>query len=174
MKAVGTSVTTLNLEFLITDILEEQRNLASTTSKRTFVHRANRSSRDPIRQNKGPKRTENFKPPNRRKRPDRGSNHNTHPKDDEKTSKDVETEPESDLDPELKSFICVIQNFDLDDNKSSCFISFMSSKDNAKNSETKGGYLTAFNKSKKTTETVTEQIGFAVVRHWNHRSYCQQ
>ena len=137
-------------------------------------YRANKPSKDSTRQNKGFKRIKSFKSSNRHRKPDRSSSYNMHFKEDEEVFKDVETEPESDLDPELKSFICVIQNFDLDDNKSSCFISFMSSKDNAKNSETKGGYLTAFNKSKKTTETVTEQIGFAVVRHWNHRSYCQQ
>ena len=33
MKAIGASVTALNLEFLMADILEEQRNLAFTTSK---------------------------------------------------------------------------------------------------------------------------------------------
>src|SRR6266699_3983334 len=149
MRTIKTSVTTLNLKFLITDILEEQKNPASTTSKRTYVHRANRPSKDPTRQNKGPKRTESSKPPNHRKKPDRGSSYNTYLEDDEKASKDAETEPESDPNPELESFTCVIWNFNLDDNKSSCSIGSTSSKDSVEDSETKGGYLTAFNKSKK-------------------------
>src|SRR6266566_1123168 len=149
MKAIKASVTTLNLEFLMADILKEQRNPTSTTSKRTFVHRANRPSKNPTRQNKGPKRTKNSRPPNRRRRPNRGSNHNTHPKDNEKASKDAETEPESDPDPELESFTCIIRNFDLDNSKSSCSIGFTSSKDNAEDSETESSYLAVFNKSKR-------------------------
>ena len=66
MRAIGVLVTALNLEFLIADILEEQRNPTSITSKRTYVHRANRPPRDPTRQNKGPKRIESFRPSNRR------------------------------------------------------------------------------------------------------------
>ncbi len=131
------------------DILEEQRNPTFTTSKRTFVHRANRLFRDPTRQNKGPKCIESSRPFNRCKRLDRGSNHNTHPEDDEEVFKDVETELKSDLEFELKSFICVIRNFDLDDNKSSCSIGSTSSKDSVEDFETEGGYLAAFNKSKR-------------------------
>src|SRR6266699_1563537 len=149
MKAIKTSIIILNLKFLIADILKEQRNPTSTTSKRTFVHRANRPFKDPTRQNKGSKRTESSRPPNRRKRPDRGSNHNTHPEDDEEASKNAETELESDLDPELKSFTYIIRNFDLDNSKSNCSIGSTNSKDNAKNSEIEGGYLAAFNKSKR-------------------------
>src|SRR6266566_1519120 len=118
MKVIGASVTALNLEFFIPDILEEQRNPASTTFKRTFVHRANRPSRDPTRQNKDPKRIERFRPSNRRRRPNKGSSYNTYFEDDEEASKDTETELESDPKPELKSFTCVIWNFDLDDSKS--------------------------------------------------------
>ncbi len=143
------SVTALNLKFFIADILEEQRNPTSITFKRTFVHRVNKSSRDPICQNKNLKRTESFRPFNRRRRPDRGSNYNTYPKDDEEAFKNVETEPESNLNPKLESFIYIIRNFDLDDSKSSCFISSTSSKDSAEDSETEDGYLTAFNKSKR-------------------------
>src|SRR6266699_4753483 len=149
MRTIKTSVTTLNLKFLIADILKEQRNPTSTTSKRSFVHRANRPFKDPTRQNKGSKRTESSRPPNRRKRPDRGSNHNTHPEDDEEASKNAETEPESDPEPKLESFTCVIRNFDLDDSKSSCSIGSTSSKDSAEDSETEGGYLAAFNKSQR-------------------------
>src|SRR6266566_4033007 len=53
MRAIGVLVTTLNLEFLIADILEEQKNPTSITSKRTFVHKANRPSKDSTCQNKG-------------------------------------------------------------------------------------------------------------------------
>ncbi len=129
--------------------MEEQRNPASTTSKRTFVYKANRLSKDPICQNKGLKRIENSRPSNRRKRPDKSSNHNMHPENDEEASKDVETKLESDLNLELESFIYIIRNFDLDNSKSSCSISSTNSKDNAKDSKTKGGYLAAFNKSKR-------------------------
>ncbi len=132
------------------DILEKQRNPASTTSKRTYVYRANRTPKDPTCQNKGPKRNESFRPSNRRRKPNRGSSHNTlFENDDDEASKDVETELESDPDPELESFTCVIRNFDLDDSKSSCFTSSLSSNNNAEDSETKGGYFAAFNKSKK-------------------------
>jgi len=143
------SVTALNLEFLIVDILKEQKNPASTTFKRTFVYKANRPSKDFTHQNKGFKRIESFKPPNRRKRPNRGFNYNTHFEDDEKTFKNAETKPESNLKLELKSFTSVIQNFDLDDNKSSCSISSTSFKDNVEDFETKNGYLAAFNKLKR-------------------------
>ena len=68
---------------------------------------------------------------------------------DDKTFKNVEIELESDLDPKLESFTYVIRNFDLDDSKSSCFISSLNSKNNVENFKTKGSYLTAFNKSKK-------------------------
>ena len=72
-----------------------------------------------------------------------------HPENDEEASKDVETKLESDLNLELESFIYIIRNFDLDNSKSSCSISSTNSKDNAKDSKTKGGYLAAFNKSKR-------------------------
>ena len=61
----------------------------------------------------------------------------------------MKTELESDLDLELESFTYVIRNFDLDDNKSNYFIGSLSSRNNVEDSETKGGYLTAFNRSKK-------------------------
>src|SRR6266699_5121374 len=123
MKAIKASVITLNLKFLIADILEEQRNPTSTTSKRTYVHKANRTPKDPIYQNKSFKCIESFKPSNRRRRQDRSFNHNTLFKDDDnKAFKNAETEPESDPDPKLKSFIYIIKNFDLNDNKSSCSI----------------------------------------------------
>ena len=98
MRAIGASVTDLNLEFLMTDILEEQRNPVSTTSKRTYVYRANRTPKDLIRQSKGLKRIESSRPFNRRRRPNRGSNHNTFPEnDDNEVFKDVETKFKSDL-----------------------------------------------------------------------------
>ena len=112
-------------------------------------YRVNRPSKDPTRQNKGSKHTESSRPLNRRKRPDRGFNHNMYLEDDEEASKDVETEPESDLNLELESFIYIIRNFDLDDSKSSCSIGSTSSKDSVEDSETEGGYLAAFNKSKR-------------------------
>ena len=108
MRVVGASVTALNLEFLIADILEKQKNPASTISKRTFVYRANKPSKDPIRQNKGFKCIESFRPFNRRRRLDRGFSYNTYSEDDKEAFKNVETEPESDLDLELESFICII------------------------------------------------------------------
>ncbi len=68
---------------------------------------------------------------------------------DNKTFKNIETKFESDLDLELKSFIYVIRNFDLNKNKSSCFIRFLNSRNNVKDSEIEDGYLIVFNKSKK-------------------------
>jgi len=132
------------------DILEEQRNPASTTSKRTYVHRANRMPKDLTHQNKGFKHTESFKLSNRRRRPDRGSNYNTLPKDDnDEAFKDAETKLKSDPNPKLESFTCIIKNFDLNDSKSNCSTSFLNSNNNAEDSEIEGGYLTVFNKSKK-------------------------
>ncbi len=150
MKVIEASITALNLEFFIADILEKQRNPASTTFKRTYVHRANRTPKDLIRQSKGPKRTKSFRPSNRRRKPNRGSSYNTFFKDDDdKTFKDAETKLESNLNFELESFIYIIKNFDLDDSKSSCSTSSLSSNNSVENSEIKGGYLATFNKSKK-------------------------
>ncbi len=149
MRVVEALVIALNLEFLMADILEEQRNPASTISKRTFVYKANKPSRDSICQNKGFKRIESSRPFNRCKKLDRGFSYNTHPEDDEEASKDVEIELESDLDPELKSFTYVIWNFDLDDSKSSCSIGSTNFKDSVEDFETEGGYLAVFNKSKR-------------------------
>ncbi len=112
-------------------------------------YRANRSFKDSTRQNKSPKRIESFRSSNRRRKPDRGSSHNTHLKEDEEASKNVEIKPESDLNLELESFIYVIRNFDLDDSKSSCSLSFLNFRNNVEDFETEGGYLTAFNRSKK-------------------------
>ena len=142
-------MTALNLEFLIADILKEQRNSTSTTFKKMVFYRVNKLSKDTIYQNKGFKYIESFRPFNRRKRPDKGSNYNTHLEKDEEVFKDVETELKSDLNLELESFTCVIKNFDLDDNKSSCFISFLSFRNSVEDFETEDGYLAAFNKSKK-------------------------
>jgi len=64
-----------------------------------------------------------------------------------------------------------MEDFDLDDNKSSCFISFWSFKDSVKsveNAEIEGGYFAVFNKVEKTIETVIQQIGFAVIRYRYH------
>src|SRR6266566_1766409 len=150
MRAIGTSVTALNLKFLIADILEEQRNPASITSKRTYVHKANRTPRDPTRQNKGSKRIENSRPSNRRRRPDKGSNYNTFfEDDDDKAFKDVKTKLKSNPNLELKSFIYIIKNFDLNDSKSSCSIGSLSFNNSVEDFEIEGGYLVAFNKSKK-------------------------
>ncbi len=112
-------------------------------------YRANWPSKDPTHQNKGLKHTESSKPSNSRKKPDRGSNYNTHPKEDEKAFKNIETKFKSDLDPELESFINVIKNFDLDNNKSNCSISSLNSRNSTEDSETKGSYLAVFNRSKK-------------------------
>ena len=157
MRAVGATVTALNLEFLMADILEEQRNPASTTSKK-MVHRAKRSfqkpSKDPKRQNRGFKDTESskrFESSRRssyngqgRRKYDKGSNHHAVPEGSETESEtELETEPE----PKLESFACVIGEFDLDDSKSNCS-SNSSGPDNAEDSEIEGGYLVAFNKSK--------------------------
>src|SRR6266699_5635419 len=122
MRTIRVSITALNLKFLIADILEKQRNPASTTSKRTYIHRTNRTPKDLIRQSKSFKRIESSKPSNRRRRPNKGSNYNILSKDDDdEIFKNVKTELESDLNPKLKSFTCIIKNFDLNDNKSSCF-----------------------------------------------------
>ena len=158
MKVIRATVTTLNLEFLIADILKEQRNPASTTFKKMASYRANKPFKDPIHQNKGSKRIESSKPSNCRRKPDRGSNHNTHPEEDEEASKDVETEPESDPNLELESFTCVIRNFDLDDSKSSCFIGSLSSNNNVEDFKTKGGYFTTFNKFKKSLKRSSNRL----------------
>ncbi len=106
--------------------------------------------KDPTHQSKGFKRIENSKPSNRRRRPNKGSNHNTlFEDDDNKTFKDVEIEPESNLNFKLESFICVIKNFDLDDNKSNCSIGFLNFRNNVEDFEIKDGYLAAFNRLKK-------------------------
>src|SRR6266699_1621085 len=110
IKAIEASVTALNLKFLMADILEEQRNPASTTSKRTYVYRVNKPPRDPTYQNKNPKRIESFKPSNRRWRSDRGLSYYMHLEDDEEGFKDVEIEFESEF--ELQSFIYVMGDFD--------------------------------------------------------------
>ncbi len=112
-------------------------------------YKANRPFRDFICQNKSFKCIESFRLFNRRRKPDRGSNYNMYFEEDEKVFKDVEIEFESDLDLELESFTYIIKNFDLDDSKSSCFIGFLSSRNNVENSEIEGGYLVAFNRSKK-------------------------
>jgi len=147
MKIIKVSITALNLKFLITDILKEQRNPASTTSKRTYVHKANRTLRDSTRQNKGFKRTESFKLSNRCRRLNKSSNYNTLFEDnDDETFKNVKTKPESNLNPELKSFIYIIKNFDLNDSKSNYSIGSLNSNNNIKDFKTKGSYLIAFNK----------------------------
>ena len=149
MRIIRATVTALNFEFLMADILKEQRNPAFTTFKKMASYRANRPFKDLTYQNKGLKRIESPKPSNRRRKPDKGSNYNIHLEEDEEASKDVETELESDLDLELESFIYIIKNFDLDDSKSSCFINSLSFRNNVEDSETESGYLAAFNKSKK-------------------------
>ncbi len=150
MKTIEVSITTLNLKFLITDILKEQKNPTSTISKRIYVYKANRTLKDPTCQSKGFKYTESSKPSNRRRKPNRGSNYNTFFKNnDDKVFKNVKTEFKSDPNLELKSFTYIIKNFDLNNNKSNCFTNSLNSNNNAKDSETKGSYLTAFNKSKK-------------------------
>ncbi len=130
--------------------MEEQRNPTSTTSKRTYIHRANRTPRDLTCQSKGFKHIKNFKPSNRRRRPDRGSSHNTFFKDDnDEAFKDTETKPKSDPNLELKSFIYIIKNFDLNNSKSSCSISSLNFNNNVEDFKIEGGYLIVFNKSKK-------------------------
>ncbi|SRR6266699_1532828 len=119
MKAIKASVITLNLKFLIADILEEQRNPTSTTSKRIYVYKANRTPKDPIYQNKSFKHTKSSKPSNRRQRSNKGSNHNILFKNNNnKTFKNIETEFKSDPNPKLESFTYIIKNFDLNNNKS--------------------------------------------------------
>ncbi len=93
-------------------------NPVFTTSKRMYVHKTNRTLKDLISQSKGFKRIKNSRLSNRRRRANRGSNHNMYPEKDEKALKDAETEPESNLNLELKSYTYVIKNFDLDDSKS--------------------------------------------------------
>ncbi len=115
-----------------------------------YIHKANWTSKDPTHQSKGFKRIKSFRPSNRRRRPNKGSNYNTLLKDDDdEAPKDVETELESDPDLELESFTNVIRNFDLDNSKSNCFIGSLNSKNNVEDSEIKGGYLAAFNKLNK-------------------------
>ncbi len=149
MRIIRVLITTLNLKFFITDILKEQRNPTFTTFKKTYVYRVNRLSRDPIYQNKDLKRTESFRLSNRCRKPDRGSNHNMYSDDDEEAFKDVEIKLEPDLDLEPESFTCVVGDFDLDNNKSSCFISLWSFRNSIRSFETEGGYFAVFNKSKK-------------------------
>ncbi len=150
IRAIKASVTTLNLKFLIADILKEQRNPTSTTFKKTYVHKANRTPKDPTCQNKGFKRTKSFKPFNRCRRSNKGSNHNTLFKnDDDKAFKNVEIKLKSDPKPKLKSFTYIIKNFDLDDSKSSCSTNSLNSRNSAEDFKTENSYLTAFNKSKK-------------------------
>src|SRR6266566_1783878 len=147
MRAIGASVTALNLEFFMADILKEQRNLAFTTSKRTYVHKANRTFKDPIYQSKGFKCIESSRLSNRRRRPNRGFSYNTLSEDDDdKVSKEVEIELKSDLDLELESFTYIIRNFDLDNSKSSCSTSSLSFKNNVEDSETEDSYLAIFKK----------------------------
>jgi len=112
-------------------------------------YRVNRPSRDPICQNKSFKHIESSRPFNRRRKLDRGFSHNIYSEEDEEASKDAKTELESDLNLELKSFTYVIRNFDLDNSKSSCSISFLSFRNNVEDFEIEGGYLVAFNRSKK-------------------------
>ncbi len=140
------------------DILEEQRNPASTTFKKMAFYKVNKPFRDSIYQNKGSKYIESFKPSNRCKKPDRGSSYNTYLEDDKEAFKDVEIEFEFDLDPELKSFTCVIRNFDLDDSKSNCFIDSSNFRNNVEDFETEGGYLVAFNKAKKPLKRLSNKL----------------
>jgi len=112
-------------------------------------YRANRSFRDPIYKNKSFKCIESSRPSNCCRKPDKSSSYNIYFEKDEEASKDVETEFESDLDPELESFIYIIKNFDLDDSKSSCSISFLNFRNNVEDSETEDSYLVAFNRLKK-------------------------
>ncbi len=69
--------------------------------------------------------------------------------DDNKIFKNVKIEFESDLDLELKSFIYIIKNFDLDNSKSTCFIGFLNFNNNVEDFEIEDSYFAAFNKSKK-------------------------
>ncbi len=141
MKTIRVLVTALNLKFLIADILEEQRNPAFITSKKTYVHKANQTFKDPIHQSKGLKRTESSRSSNRYWRLDKGSNYNIFFKnDDNKVFKNVEIEFESDLNLELESFTYIIKNFDLNDNKSNYSISSLNFKNNIKDFETEDNY----------------------------------
>ena len=98
-------------------------------------YKTNRSFRDPIYQNKGSKRIESFRSSNRRRKLDRGFNHNIYLEEDEEASKNAEIEPESDLDLELESFIYVIKNFDLDNNKSNCSIGSLNFRNSVEDSK---------------------------------------
>ncbi len=86
---------------------------------------------------------------NRRRKSNRSSNYNIYLKENEKVLKDIETKLKSDPDLKLKSFTYVIKNFDLDNNKSNCFIGSLNFRNSVKDSEIEDGYLAAFNKSKK-------------------------
>ncbi len=77
--------------------------------------------------------------------------------DDDEAFKDAETELESDLDLELKSFTYIIRNFDLNNNKSSCSIGSLNSNNSVENSEIEGGYLATFNKSKKSLKQLSNR-----------------
>ena len=158
MKVIEASITALNLEFFIADILKEQRNPTSTTSKRTYVHKVNRTLKDPICQSKGLKCIESSRPSNCRRKTDRSSSYNMLlENDDDEAFKDAEIKLKSDPDLELESFICIIKNFDLDDSKSSCFIGSLNFNNNVENSEIEGGYFTAFNKSKKSLKWLSNR-----------------
>src|SRR6266566_8129013 len=121
-------------------------------------YRINKLSRDLIYQNKGPKRLESFRLSNYRRKPDRGSSYNIYPEEDEEVFKNVEIEFEFDLDFELESFTYVIKNFDLDNSKSNCSISSLSSNNSAEDFETEGGYLAVFNKSKKSLKRLPNRL----------------
>ncbi len=124
-----------------------------------YVHRANRTPRDLIRQIKGLKYIESFRLFNRRWRPDRGSSYNTFfEDDDDEAFKNVEIEFEFDLDLELESFICIIKNFDLDDSKSSCFINSLNFSNSVEDFEIEGGYFATFNKSKKSLKRSSNRL----------------
>ena len=69
-------MTPLNLEFLIADILKEQKNPTSTTFKKMASYKTNKPFKDPTHQNKSLKRIESFKPFNRRKKLNKRSNYN--------------------------------------------------------------------------------------------------
>jgi len=115
-----------------------------------YVYKANGTSRDSIRQSKSFKRIESSKLFNRRRRPNRGSSHNTLLEDnDNKTFKNVETKFESNLNLELESFTYIIRNFDLNNSKSSYSISSLNFRNSVEDFKTEDGYLTTFNKSKK-------------------------
>ncbi len=52
MKAIGAIVTALNFEFIMADILKEQRNPTSITFKKMASYEVNRPSKDSTHQNK--------------------------------------------------------------------------------------------------------------------------